>query len=99
MAPPHVDERQSVRTAASEVKDTTWIPIQEKGLFTPRKIRIVTVGAGYSGLMLAYKIRNQFKYEDFIEHVIYEKNVGFKDIPEVGETNEVLLARHWRNMA
>lgn len=41
--------------------------------FKPRRLRIVCVGAGFSGLILAYKL----KYEqplDFVDFTIYEKN-------------------------
>ncbi|PWW77715.1 FAD/NAD(P)-binding domain-containing protein [Tuber magnatum] len=70
MAPPHADDPHS----AGPTYPPNWIPVAEKPLHTPKRLRIVTVGAGHSGLMLAYKIRDQFKYGDFVDHVIYEKN-------------------------
>ena len=36
-----------------------------------RKVKILTVGAGYSGILAAYQIQ---KYCENVEHVIYEKN-------------------------
>ncbi|KAF2237898.1 FAD/NAD(P)-binding domain-containing protein [Viridothelium virens] len=42
-----------------------------------RKIRVLTIGAGVSGILLAYKIQKELQN---IEHVIYEKNA------EVGGT-------------
>ncbi|OCK79953.1 flavin-binding monooxygenase-like protein [Lepidopterella palustris CBS 459.81] len=36
-----------------------------------RKIRVVTIGAGYSGILLAYKLQKETQN---VEHVIYEKN-------------------------
>lgn len=39
-----------------------------------RKLRPVPVGAGYSGLTLAYKIQHGDKLEDVIDFQIYEKN-------------------------
>lgn len=39
-----------------------------------RKIRVLTVGAGISGILMAYQIQKQCEN---VEHVIYEKN---KDI-------------------
>jgi hypothetical protein len=36
-----------------------------------RKIRVLTVGAGMSGILMAYLFQ---KYGENIEHVIYEKN-------------------------
>lgn len=37
-----------------------------------RKIKVLTIGAGVSGIMMAYKLQ---KYCENIEHVIYEKDV------------------------
>ncbi|KAG0636618.1 hypothetical protein HOY80DRAFT_891024 [Tuber brumale] len=70
MAPPHVDDQYS----AGSTYPPNWIPVVEKPLHTPKRLRIITVGAGHSGLMLAYKIRYQFKYGDIMDHIIYEKN-------------------------
>ena len=36
-----------------------------------RKVKILTVGAGYSGILAAYQIQ---KYCENVEQVIYEKN-------------------------
>lgn len=51
------------------------IPMHDVPAFTPRKkLRVVTIGAGYSGMIFAHKL--QYKYENelstLIEHVIYE---------------------------
>lgn len=45
--------------------------------FTPRKVRVVCIGAGFSGLNLAYKLKHE-RPLDFVDFRIYEKN------PEVG---------------
>lgn len=36
-----------------------------------RKIRVLTIGAGVSGILMAYQIQKQCQN---VEHVIYEKN-------------------------
>jgi len=36
-----------------------------------RKLRVLTIGAGFSGILMAYQIQ---KYCENVEHVIYEKN-------------------------
>jgi hypothetical protein len=36
-----------------------------------RPMRVVTIGAGYSGIMLAYEIERELQN---VKHVIYEKN-------------------------
>lgn len=50
------------------------VPVGKKPVFTPRKLRVVCVGAGYSGLILAYKNAHQMKSTEFIDLTIYEKN-------------------------
>jgi cation diffusion facilitator CzcD-associated flavoprotein CzcO len=47
--------------------------IIEQPLHSGRKIRVVCVGAGASGLLLAYKINHNF-YESDVTVQIYEKN-------------------------
>lgn len=45
--------------------------------FTPRRLRVVCIGAGFSGLTLAYKLQHE-RSLDYVDWVVYEKN------PEVG---------------
>ena len=41
--------------------------------YTPRKLRVVTIGAGYSGLTLAHKFQHQHpELQSIIDHTIYE---------------------------
>jgi cation diffusion facilitator CzcD-associated flavoprotein CzcO len=51
--------------------------ILEQRLGTARPLRIITIGAGASGLNMAHQVE---KYMQNVEHVIYEKN------PDVGGT-------------
>lgn len=48
--------------------------ILEQPVLTRRKLRIICVGAGYSGLTLAHKIQHELKLEDVVDLQIYEKN-------------------------
>jgi hypothetical protein len=49
------------------------IPMHDQLAFTPRKIRVITVGAGFSGLLMAHKFQHRFpELQDFIEHKIFE---------------------------
>lgn len=57
-----------------------WVPIKEEPGFTPRKLKIVCVGAGFSGLTLAYKIKHELQLDGLIDYAIYDKN------PEIGGT-------------
>jgi hypothetical protein len=62
---------------------TFHVPFNNRPLKTPRKIRVVCIGAGFAGLTLAYKISHGLKLEDFINFRIYERQVGylFEPIP------------------
>lgn len=51
------------------------IPLNEANAFTPRKkLRVVTIGVGYSGMTLAQKLqhKNAEEMDQIVEHVIYE---------------------------
>ena len=48
--------------------------------YTPRKLRVVCIGSGFSGLTLAYKIQHSDQDLSFVDFTIYEKNT------EVGGT-------------
>ncbi|KAI5814907.1 hypothetical protein BZA77DRAFT_317773 [Pyronema omphalodes] len=50
------------------------IPINEVPAYTPKKTRVVCIGAGFSGLMLAYLIQTEKKMEEYVDLTIYEKN-------------------------
>ncbi len=65
-------------TVNGDAQPTSWL--LEQPILTRRKLRIVCVGAGYSGLTLAHQIQHEHKLEDEIDFAIYEKN------PEVGGT-------------
>ena len=53
---------------------SNWVPVREQYRGQPRSLKIITIGAGFSGLTMAYKIQNQYKFGDSVEHIIYEKN-------------------------
>lgn len=51
------------------------IPLNPDYAFTPRKLRVVTIGAGFSGLMIAHKFQHRFpEMQEYVEHVIFERN-------------------------
>ena len=43
----------------------------QKPIHSPRRLKVICIGAGASGLLLAYKLQRSF---DYFELVIYEKN-------------------------
>lgn len=41
--------------------------------YTPRKIKVFTIGAGFSGLLMAHKFQHRFPdMQDIVEHTIFE---------------------------
>lgn len=62
----HVNDSQHM----SEI----MVPLNDVPSYTPtKKLRIVTIGAGYSGLTLAYKFQHEFpELGDILDHTIYE---------------------------
>ena len=41
--------------------------------YTPRKIKVFTIGAGFSGLLMAHKFQHRFpEMQDFVDHTIFE---------------------------
>lgn len=61
-------------------RPANWVPIIEQPSLTPRKLRVVCVGAGFSGLMLAHRVKYELKKDELIDLKIYEKN------PDIGGT-------------
>ena len=53
------------------------VPMVDETAFKKRKLRVATIGAGFSGLLFAHKLQHQQPdLQDFIDHVIYEANDG-----------------------
>ncbi|KAL3601367.1 hypothetical protein FPOAC2_05624 [Fusarium poae] len=53
----------------------TGDPLLEQPAFTrTRKMRVVCIGAGFSGLLVAHKVQHELKLEDEVDLTIYEKN-------------------------
>ena len=58
---------------------TTSFSFTDQPAYTPRKLRVVTIGAGFSGLLIAHKFQHQFpELQDIVDHTIYEarRDVG-----------------------
>ncbi|EXJ76662.1 uncharacterized protein A1O5_01170 [Cladophialophora psammophila CBS 110553] len=52
-----------------------WVPISDSYAYKTRKLRVATIGAGFSGLIFAHKIQHeQPELQEFIDHVIFEAN-------------------------
>lgn len=57
------------------VKTDSGTLLLEQPLFSPRPLRVVCIGAGFAGLILAHRIKNDAA-ASFIDFQIYEKNAG-----------------------
>jgi hydroxyversicolorone monooxygenase len=60
-----VDYSQPGSSGYNIPQDLTWMDPNN------RKLRVLTIGAGISGILMAYQIQKQCQN---VEHVIYEKN-------------------------
>jgi hypothetical protein len=79
--PPNGFPPSSAHANGAHMKEIT-VPLNDVPAFTPsKKLRVVTIGAGYSGLILAHKIQHVYSKEldGLMDHVIYEA----KDQPGV----------------
>lgn len=74
-----------ISTRSCETKDTNSQSTDGHGLkglpvsfnpdfaLKPRKLRIITIGAGFSGLLIAHKFQHRFpELQEFVNHTIFE---------------------------
>ncbi|KAK1142952.1 hypothetical protein N8T08_007193 [Aspergillus melleus] len=60
-------------TINASQEDPFTIPMSTDYAYTPRKLRVVTIGAGFSGLLMAHKIQHRFpELQEYVEHTIFE---------------------------
>ncbi|KAM5344099.1 hypothetical protein ACJ41O_012636 [Fusarium nematophilum] len=65
--------RNNTMAAAANGDTDDPFELSPKFAYTPRKIKVVTVGAGFSGLLMAHKFQHRFsEMEDIVEHTIFE---------------------------
>lgn len=51
------------------------VPLNDQYAFTPRKLRVITIGAGFSGLLMAHKFQHRFpEMQEYVEHTILERH-------------------------
>lgn len=62
------------RESTNGVHPSNWVPTLEEPTLTRRKLRLVCIGAGFSGLTLAYKIQHELRIDGVIDLQIYDKN-------------------------
>lgn len=53
--------------------DPYAVPLKTEHAYTARKIRVITIGAGFSGLLIAHKIQHRFpELDGYVSHTIFE---------------------------
>ena len=79
-----------VLPACSKTMHTTdskcRVPLNNRPFKTPRKLRVVCIGAGFAGLTLAYKISHELKLEDVLDFQIYERQARVPPSPSLATT-------------
>jgi cation diffusion facilitator CzcD-associated flavoprotein CzcO len=61
------------RKSGSFIYSPYEIPFNPEPLRSPRKLRVICIGAGFAGLTLAYKINIEKQLGDIIDFQIYER--------------------------
>jgi hypothetical protein len=67
--------RESLATngATNGVSYDDPFELDTKFAYTPRKIKVITIGAGFSGLLMAHKFQHRFpELRNIVEHSIFE---------------------------
>lgn len=75
----HTNGMNGVLPPSAHVNNTKHMaevmtPLSDVPAYTPaRKLRVITIGAGYSGLTLAHKLQHQQPdMQDLVDHTIFE---------------------------
>lgn len=67
------DRVNGVHTNGTTYGNPYTIPLNNQFAFTPRRLRVVTIGAGYSGLLMAHKFQHRFpEMQEYVDHTIFE---------------------------
>ena len=68
-----INSIKAAYTNGTSHKSKYAIPLSQQLAFTPRKIRVITIGAGYSGLIVAQKFQHRYpEMQEMITHTIFE---------------------------
>lgn len=70
--PSHVNGTSKTYTNGTSTADS-FIPLNRQYAYTPRRLKVFTIGAGFSGLLMAHKFQHRFPdLKDTIDHTIFE---------------------------
>jgi len=59
--------------AASNGHITDPFKLNPEFAYTPQKVKVITIGSGFSGLLIAHKFQHRFpEIRDIVEHTIFE---------------------------
>lgn len=74
--------KEGLKTHTATTTDSSSryaIPMNPDFAYKPRKLRVITIGAGFSGLIIAHKFQHRFpELQEIIDHKIFEarKDIG-----------------------
>ncbi|KAF9779077.1 hypothetical protein IL306_002713 [Fusarium sp. DS 682] len=67
------DFKNSLSNGHTNGHVTDPFTLSQEYAYTPRKIKVFTIGAGFSGLLMAHKFQHRFpEMEDIVDHTIFE---------------------------
>lgn len=62
----------AIMPSVNQLSDVS-IPLVDESAYNNRKLRVITIGAGFSGLVFAHKIQHEYPdLQEFIDHTIFE---------------------------
>lgn len=71
-------QTDGVKSSTGEQWAQHQVSFRNEYALNPRKLRVITIGAGFSGLLIAHKFQHRFpELQEFVEHTIFE---GRKDL-------------------
>lgn len=68
----HRMQNEPVPTSTGNIVEDPFI-LDSQFAYTPRKMKVITIGAGFSGLLMAHKFQHRFpEMKDIVEHKIFD---------------------------
>lgn len=76
---PIPSDKHDVKTTNGDLHDP--FVLASEYAYTPRRVKVFTIGAGFSGLLMAHKFQHRFPdMEEIVDHTIFEAR------PDIGGT-------------
>jgi hypothetical protein len=72
---PSADELRRVvsATLTNDISADDPFKLSSQNAYASRKVKVITIGAGFSGLLIAHKLQHRFpEMRDIVEHKIFE---------------------------